>query len=126
MNRQLNYLKQNFRALVTVIKSGSIWEITVPKLSRTEFTQTSLVAELHNRLMIVHDNGSCNHGEAFSRPHQLQRHIHRLMLANHVELIGNRFYAVKFLASEPRGLINGVKTMVNFLTTVDQLLKSRI
>lgn len=124
--RQFKKIQDVNHGVITTISSGKIWEISLPRVLKTEFTQTSFVLEKHSPFYYLHDNGSCNNGLAFHLSSYDQHIKSTLMIKYHVRMVGHQYYEIRFLRNRPDGVIKNVQSLAQFFLRLNRLFRKNI
>lgn len=126
LNDQLKTLIQKDHAKISVIRPHKLWEISIPEVLATTFTQTSFVLSRGDRFDRLTDNGSFNNTAAFKRSQSIRQNMHQLRIKDHIHVIKNRFQAIQFPRDQEQGLIESVHLFKHYCLTVNQILQRNI
>ena len=124
--RQFKKIQNMNHGLITTVSNGKIWEISLPKVLRTEFTQTNFILEKRPPFYYLHDNGSCNNGLVFHLNFYDQRIRSTMMIRYHVRRVGHQYYEIRFLRNQSNGVIKNVQNLTQFFLKLDQLFRKKI
>lgn len=116
-------LRQKYHALITALVPHQMWEITLPVLERTTYAQTGLILSRGPKFDSLTDNGTTNNGNAFRHSSEISRKLHRLMIKDNVALSGNEYYTCHFIAGSSQIMVEHVNQMVDFMTSLDLIMK---
>lgn len=126
LRQQFKRIQSADHGLITPVAPGRIWELSLPMVLRTEFTQTSLVLEQRSPFYYLHDNGSCNQGVAFHLNSHDQYVKSLWMHKYHVRTVSHKYYEIRFPKRQPNGVLKNVHNFTQFLLKLNRLFRIKI
>lgn len=121
-----NTLRKKYQAIITSLVPRKMWEISIPALERTTYAQTGLILKKGPKFDTLTDNGTTNNGNAFSHPGEISRQLHQQMIKYNMDVSGNEFYTCQFPGDNAKLLVQRIQDMINFLTSLDQIMKQHL